>query len=273
MEYSIVFSDVDGTLLNSRRELSAKTLFSIRSLRERGIPFVIISGRSPSGIYPIQERYGFRSPVVSFSGALILDENRKVLYSRGILPEVAEEVISFVEKNRFDCTWNIYSGEEWIVKSKRDPRIIREESIVHAVAREGNVHTLPRGADIGKILCMCNPDCLPDIETGLKAAFPELYIVRSSDILLEVMPGGVTKSSAVKELCGMWNIPLEKAVAFGDNYNDIEMLETVGMPFLMGNAPKELKDRLANMTDSNDDDGIYNALVRTGLIPQSDENG
>jgi len=82
------------------------------------------------------------------------------------------------------------------------------------------------------------------------------------------MPSGVTKSSAVKTLCELWNIPLESTVAFGDNYNDIEMLETVAQPFLMGNAPDELKTRFSNVTASNDEDGIYKGLVKTGLLSE-----
>ena len=266
MTYKIVFSDVDGTLLNSEHQLLPNTLASIRALQKRDIPFVIISARSPSGIYPIQEEYDFRSPVISYSGALILDENRKVLYSKGFSRKVAKDVVDFIEKNDFDCTWNIYSMDTWIVKDKKDPRVIREENIVHAMAVEGTVDMLDDDADIGKILCMCNPDCILDIEQKLKAAFPALSIAKSSDILLEIMPTGVTKSSAVKTLCKLWDIPLEDTVAFGDNYNDIEMLETVAQPFLMGNAPEKLQKRFQNVTASNDEDGIYKGLIRAGVI-------
>lgn len=272
MSYKIVFSDVDGTLLNSNHQLLNNTLYAIRQLQQRDIPFVIISARSPSGIYPIQETYGFRSPIISYSGTLILDEQRKALYVSGLVKKQAAEVIDFIEEKQFDCSWNIYSWnvedsvDTWIVKSKQDPRILREESIVHASAVKGTIHMLPDTAKVGKILCMCNPDRIMEIEQALKAEFPELSIAKSSDILLEIMPNGVTKSSAVKTLCELWNIPLTDTVAFGDNYNDIEMLETVRMPFLMGNAPKELKGRFPNVTDSNDEDGIYKALKQIGLI-------
>ena len=80
------------------------------------------------------------------------------------------------------------------------------------------------------------------------------------------MQSGVTKSSAVKALCELWEIPLEDMVAFGDHYNDVEMLETAGMSFLMGNAPEELKQRFHNVTDSNDEDGIYHGLAKIGMI-------
>ena len=268
MGYGIIFSDVDGTLLNSEHQVLPGTLSAIRLLEQQGIPFVIISARSPSGIYPIQEKYHFKSPIISYSGALILDENRKILYSKGFSREIAKKVIGFIEKNQFDCSWNIYSLDTWIVKYRHDPRIIREENIVQAKAIEGTADMLPDNADIGKILCMCNPDCILDIEQELKSAFPSLSIVKSSSILLEIMQNGVTKSSAVKTLCKLWNVSLEDTVAFGDHYNDVEMLETVAMPFLMGNAPEELKSRFSNITESNDNEGIYHGLSKIGLVPE-----
>ena len=90
MGYGIIFSDVDGTLLNSEHQVLPGTLSAIRLLEQQGIPFVIISARSPSGIYPIQEKYHFKSPIISYSGALILDENRKILYSKGFSREIAD---------------------------------------------------------------------------------------------------------------------------------------------------------------------------------------
>lgn len=69
----IVFSDVDGTLLNSRHELTPLTEQAIRTLKEQEIPFVIVSARSPSGINSILTEYDFRCPIVSYSGAVIMD--------------------------------------------------------------------------------------------------------------------------------------------------------------------------------------------------------
>lgn len=269
VNYKIVFSDVDGTLLNTRHQVLPGTLLAIKSLQKQDIPFVIVSARSPSGIYPIQEKYGFNCPVISYSGALIMDESKRVLYSKGFSRDLAGKVIEFIEASRFDCSWNIYSKDTWVVKDRKDPRVAREENIVQAKAVEGTVEILSEDADVGKILCICDPDCILDIERKLKKEFPSLSVVKSSEILLEVMHGSVTKGSAVKTLCGMWGIPLSNTVAFGDNYNDVEMLETVAMPFLMGNAPEELKIKFPNVTESNDEEGIYAGLTKIGLIPKA----
>ena len=82
MQNTIVFSDIDGTLLSSDLTITPQTLRAIRQLQARQIPFVIISARSPSGIYPILTAHGFNCPIVAYSGALALDENRQVLTIR-----------------------------------------------------------------------------------------------------------------------------------------------------------------------------------------------
>ena len=86
----IVFSDIDGTLLTSEHKLSKNTLFAINKLQEKNIDFVIISARSPSGIYPILLKNNFSCPIISYSEALILDKDKNVLYHKGMNKEEAE---------------------------------------------------------------------------------------------------------------------------------------------------------------------------------------
>ena len=88
----IVFSDVDGTLLDSGHRIGSYTARAIAGLRERGVPFVIVSARGPSGIYPIFHRYGFRAPIISYSGALVLDEEGRMLFHRGMPKDKAGEI-------------------------------------------------------------------------------------------------------------------------------------------------------------------------------------
>ncbi|MDL2232741.1 Cof-type HAD-IIB family hydrolase [Ruminococcaceae bacterium OttesenSCG-928-L11] len=261
----IVFSDVDGTLLNSEHKITPLTEAAIKKLQQNGIPFVIISARSPSGIYPILAEYGFACPIISYSGALILDEERKVLFHKGIKKANAKTIIQTIEDNRFDLSWCAYSLDQWIVKDKSDPRIIREETVVKAVATQGCIDDIA-DAEVNKILCICNPAKIIEIENALKAAFPQYSIVKSSNILLEIMEAGITKATAIETLCGLWDIAISDAIAFGDNYNDIEMLELAGHGVLMKNAPEELKQRIKIHTDDNDHDGIYRKLSELNLL-------
>jgi Cof subfamily protein (haloacid dehalogenase superfamily) len=264
--YKAIFCDVDGTLLNNEHRMLDSTIDAIRQLNGKGIKFVIVTARGPSGIYPIFRRYSFVCPMVCYSGALILDEEGNILHSNGFLKETARAIISFIEQNKFDCTWNIYSMNSWIVKDRNDQRVKREERIVEAEAQEGTLSNLPQGATIGKILCMCNPDKTMEIESALKEKFPCLSIMRSSDILIEIMNKGINKGDSVRFLCDNWGISVEETVGFGDNYNDIDMLNTVSVPYLMDNAPRELKSKFSNITSSNQSDGIYQGLRKLELV-------
>ena len=121
-----VFSDVDGTLLNSAHRVTPRTAEWIRKLGEMDIPFIIVSARSPSGIYPIMKRNGFQSALIAYSGALIMDKDRNVLYNRQIPRDLAAGIERFfIEKKRsdirFDMSWCIYSADDWISPDRSDP--------------------------------------------------------------------------------------------------------------------------------------------------------
>lgn len=106
----------------------------------------------------------------------------------------------------------------------------------------------------------------PQAEIHLRECFPELSIAKSSDSLLEIMTDGVNKAAAVKYLCELRKIPLSRTMAFGDNYNDLEMLETVECGVLMGNAPSELQKHFSFITKTNAQDGIFLALKEFGIL-------
>ncbi len=262
----IVFSDIDGTLLDNNHRMLDSSYEAIKKLQKQDIPFVIVTARGPMGVYPIFKRYKFICPMVCYSGALIIGADGEIVYSNGFSKDTAKAIISFLDKEKLDCTWNIYTMDSWIVNNRSDARVAREEAIVEAASIEGDVDMLLDGAEVGKLLCMCNPNLTDEIETKLKTKFPHLSIVRSSDILVEVMNKGITKGKSVQIICEKWDIDLNNAAAFGDHYNDLDMLEAVGNPFLMGNAPAELKERIKNVTKSNEEDGIYYGLKKIGWI-------
>lgn len=255
----IVFSDVDGTLLNSEHKLTALNREAIRRLEEQDIPFVIVSARSPSGIYSILKEYDFRCPIVSYSGALIMDTDGKVLYHEGMPVSEAVKIVRYIENSRLPVTWNVFSYDQWITPDRAHQEVVTEESIVKTQAQEGSIEDI-EGDEVHKIFCMCKPGTIWAVEEQLKKIFPQYSIMKSSSTLLEIMKAGVAKSDAVKVLCNLWDVPVENTAAFGDNYNDVEMLEAAGHGFIMANAPEELLKKFPEHARSNDEDGIYHAL-------------
>ena len=104
------------------------------------------------------------------------------------------------------------------------------------------------------------------MERTLGEKFPALNVVRSSKFLLEIMDKSVSKATGIKVLLKHYGFTLDEAVAFGDNYNDAEMLKLIPQSVAMANAPDAVKKLAAAVTDSNEHSGIYTYLVKIGVI-------
>lgn len=263
--YQAIFTDIDGTLLTSSHRVSPLTRQKLQECTDTGILFTPVSARSPFCIEPILKENHLTGCIIAFNGALILDEQRNILYENGIKLSDAKKLIRFLEHEHFDLSWQVYTASDWIVASREDPRIRREESIVGVQAQARPLDTLPEDSLVGKVLCLCNPVVTDTVSSILKEQFPEYSIVRSSPIHLEINAAGTNKASAVQWLCRHKGIPLEQVIAFGDNYNDVEMLQGVGTGVVMGNAPEDIKEQFPYVTEDNDHEGVAAGLNLFGI--------
>ena len=166
--YQVVFSDVDGTLLNDQHCITPLTLLAIKKIQ---IPFVIVSARSPSGIYPILEENDLVCPMICYGGGMILNHENEIIYEQGMETSLALKIINYIEANNFDIAWCVYSFDDWIVKDCLDPRIIKEEQIVKAKSRQGNQIEIKKLSKVHKILCICNPQHIYHLEGKLDIMF------------------------------------------------------------------------------------------------------
>lgn len=262
----IVFSDIDGTLLNDNKEITPKTLYAINELQKNNIEFVIVSSRPNFGIMPILKKYNFNCNIICYGGGVIINKEGKVLFNQGFLKEEAKEIIDYIENENLDLVWNLYDIDKWICKDVQNEAIKREEFLINYFAKQGNINSFDGNLPINKILCMSKEENSDKYLQILKQRFPNYNIVKSSNILIEVMPKFNNKGIGVKRMCEYLNIDSSSSIAFGDNYNDVDMLDVVNQSFLMDNAPKELKEKYKNITLSNNNDGIYYALCKLNLI-------
>lgn len=262
----IVFCDADGTLLDSRHRVLPGTLMAFEALRARGIPMVIVSARSPAGIRPIQREHGLKGPIAAYSGALTIDEDQKVIRSVTFPLALALEIIRFLERFPQKTVWNLYSDERWLTPDPFDPRVRNEEGIVKTRAERYVPGALPEDTGIHKLLIMGGSEVSSRVEEALRERFPHASVRRSSGILIEIMAESVGKDTAVRDLCARYGVPPDQAVAFGDQFNDEDMLRAVGTPVVMGNAPPALKERFPFVTEDNDHEGISTALKKLGMI-------
>ncbi len=265
MEVKIVFSDIDGTFLTENKTVSEKTELAVKTLLEKNIKFILVSARMPEAIYPITEKIGVNIPIISYSGGLVLTEEEKILHDKKISFDATKKTLLELKKY-LDISINYYSGRNWFVE-KIDARVQREMEITSATAELANFsELLVKNILPNKILIMTEPEICAKMEIELGEKFSELNVVRSSKTLLEIMDREVSKAEGIKILLKHFNFSVENALAFGDNYNDVEMLKFVGCGVAMGNAPDDVKKIADKITTSNEDDGIYNFLAKEKLL-------
>ena len=117
-------------------------------------------------------------------------------------------------------------------------------------------------SEIHKLLLMGDSVKILEIETKLKNDYPYLSISKSSPHYLEVMANGIHKGEAVSFLAAYYGVNIKDTIAFGDNFNDLDMLLTVGQGFVMANGPEIVQQRVGQTTTDNNHDGIAHVLNR-----------
>ena len=256
----IIFSDIDGTLLNQNHQVTPATAQAIKACVDKGLYFVPVSARMPEAIRPIIDSIGIPSPLIAYNGALIQAQDGTIVDSKVmVMPEVLS-VCRLVEKLGQDLAWNIYSYKDWYSSQQAHDLVHNEEVVVGLESQMVDLQDLADLKETHKVLVMCPPAKSDAILEKLKQSYPDLSIAKSLPHLIEVMATGIDKGQAVKTLVGYYRVPIAETLAFGDNYNDLEMLETVGQGVLMGNAPQALQERIGKVTLDNNHDGIAKVL-------------
>lgn len=259
---SVVFSDVDGTILNGAHQVSPRTAEAARSLLRCDVPLVLVSARMPEALESIRSELGNVGPAVCYSGAYVLDAAGAELLSRPIALGCALEVRDFVTCAIPDVCCMAYGYHTWVVSDRRDPRVMREERIVGVESVEGSLeeHFSERG--LHKFLLVGEPESVERAEREVAEAFPNLNVVRSSSILCEVMDGRVSKTEGIEAVCRHLGVSLRDVAAFGDGRNDIDMLRAVPESWAMANAPAEVRAAARRVTAlDNDHDGFAETVI------------
>lgn len=265
MTHKIIFSDIDGTLLNKDRQLSELTKEVIRELQTK-VPVVLISSRMPEAMRHLQhELHISHQPLICYNGGLILIDDKPVS-STQISLDILKDLHKF--NASLKCHLSLYHGEEWFVPSmdhwaKREesntrvtPAVMPNEDVIIKWEKEN------KGAH--KIMCMGEEEHIDKIVDHLTKNFgKELHLYRSKPTYLEVANREVSKLTAIKFLLEQhFHFSLEEAIAFGDNYNDYEMLKAVGMGIAVGNAKPEILEIANEITHHGKEDGVAKSLQK-----------
>lgn len=267
-EYSAVFCDIDGTLLNRGHRLTPATVAAVRAVAAAGARFILVSARMPDAMYPVQDELGLEAPMVCYSGALVLDERREPVHSVGIDMPTAADIKARLDRGWPDLATSVYAFGNWLVDDDQHPLVRLEVEITGVPARIGGVDDLPASGGVAhKIFCVGEPERILAAERALAEAHPELSICKSSPRYLEIMHGAATKENALRYLCRAMRLPREETVAFGDNYNDAGMIAAAGLGVAMGNAPESVRLAAGRVAPDHDHDGVAAVLRELPFRP------
>lgn len=263
MSYKLIFTDIDGTLLNKDRKLSELTKEVFQQLQKK-VPVVLISSRMPQAMRHLQhDLHIIHQPLICYNGGLVLIDNKPVSSTEIPLP-IIESLHQF--NSEINCHLSLYNGEEWYVPqmdqwAKREenntqvsPVVLSNEKVIEKWKSE------EKGAH--KIMCMGEKEHIDSITDFLTGNFQtKLHLYRSKDTYLEIANRKVSKLTAIKTLLEKhFHHKLEECIAFGDNYNDYEMLKAVGMGIAVGNAKPEILEIANEITHHGKEDGVAISL-------------
>lgn len=263
MNYQLICTDIDGTLLNKDRELSEATIAQVQ--RVNPIPFVLISSRMPNGMRHLQNEFGNAStPLIAYNGGLVIN-NGEVLHSTFIENNVLAEIINKCTNTTIHLS--LFHKDEWYVPSM-DYWAKREENntkVTPEVKCSKEVLTTWReeGKGAHKIMCMGDEQEIDALYKSLESTFSdEIMLYRSKETYIEISHKDISKKTAIDvilEECYP-TLTMDNVIAFGDNYNDIEMLKAVGLGVAVGNANYEVLKVADAVTDTNKNDGVAKAI-------------
>lgn len=262
-KYKIVFIDIDGTLVNDKKEITPEVKETINKLKEKNIPIILTSGRLPTGMLKYLDELELTDPFISFSGSLIFDGNRNIISEDGLTYNEASNIYNFYLDKKPPVAFNYYIGYKWYTDNPDHPSEIWEAKNIGLNPEEAEFYQTSKEGDIiAKCLFAGGLEELNQLEEELREAFPKLRVVRSHDYLLEISKDNISKSKSMEKIAKILDIPMNSTIAIGDNFLDLEMLENASLPIIMENAPASMKRLLRNVkvAPSNNENGVSKVL-------------
>jgi Cof subfamily protein (haloacid dehalogenase superfamily) len=273
MDFKLLVLDVDGTLLNNNREMSERTIKTLKKVQQNGVRIALATGRPTYGVLPFAKAIdldfndGF---IISYNGAKVLEASTgKVLFERAIDPKM----VPYLEKvaQRSGCALAYYENDEVVATDTNNEHIV-DEAQMNNMALRHVPYISEALEDLGEdkqawpteiIFVNDDEQVLSGIEEHLQKHLNGVMdTIHSNPYYLEIVGYQVGKSYAMSALVQKLGISMKEVLAFGDGVADINMLQMAGTGIAMANAPEEVKRCADYTTLSNDEDGAAIAIER-----------
>lgn len=276
MDIKAIVLDIDGTLLNDDKQLTAKTKAALIDAQKKGIKVILASGRPTSGMLKFVDELHmdqFDGLIVSYNGALVLDvSSQKELFSQPLSIENSKSILDHLKS--FDVKPMIAKDEYMYVNNVFDRILDLGDSgglfnIIEYESRGGNFQLCEKedlaafvDFPLHKILVAAQPEYLQENWEKILAPFEQSVSgMFSAPMYFEFTDKGIDKANALEQTLKPLGIHKEHIVSFGDGHNDLSLINYAGIGIAMGNAVAELKETADKITASNNEDGIAVALA------------
>ncbi|MDT7531217.1 Cof-type HAD-IIB family hydrolase [Sphingopyxis sp. SE2] len=259
MKVRLVVSDVDGTLVDSHKQLAEATVAAVKRLTDAGIRFTIISARPPSGMYWIAEKLKLGGLMGAFNGGMLLRADGRIAAQQFVPADLARDLLALYEK--YPVSRWLFADGEWLATDGHDNHVQREIKSANIQparnadfsAKLGRVDKLVAVTDDHDLLCNIEQEALA---LGKGRA----TIVRSQVYYLDATAREANKGAGIERLAKAFGVSLNETVALGDQANDIAMFRRAGFSVVMGQAGNEVKKEADEVSTSNDNLGVAHAI-------------
>lgn len=261
----LIAIDMDGTLLNSKKELLDETKQYFKNFHNKNTEtlLVLCTGRPETGIRPYLKDLGYLEEnhyIISQNGANIYESQTGKRVMDAFLDSKA--IQKWIELGKKHGVSVMGGGVDYYYCFDQEPTEWMEfdTKIVSGQLKRISIEE-SLNTDFYKLLLMGDEEQLNEFETFIPEVWrDEFYVVRSQKYLVEVLKKGVNKAYGLEQLARELNIEPSEIAAIGDAANDIEMLEYAGLAIAMGNASEEVKSISDIVTDTNENNGVIKAI-------------
>lgn len=255
-EVKAIVLDLDGTLLNSKKEVSERSIKVILEANNKGIVIIFATARPPRSVKDfLPQKLQAIAAAVYYNGALVKDDTMAYRKHYPIESAIADEIIEYVATYHPEAYLSIESEDIWYSHQILDYKDAMNTVINPIIVPLNELKKI----QASKILITDYP-----YYEQLQKQFGHKVNMVCTDAgtLIQIMAKGVSKDRAITDLCMQKNIPMSSVMAFGDDWNDLELFQACGFPIAMGNAIPKLKDVAYFITDTNDEEGVAQVLER-----------
>jgi hypothetical protein len=257
--FKLIVCDLDGTLLDGTKKISARTRGALQRAQSEGVAVAVATGRSFAMTQFFVDGFPLNGPQITYNGAAIVDSvSGKPFYLQALPAHLVTEVLGFLRRQHVFTSYFTEDDVFVLHRSKLEDALVPPE-MPPAKEVDDFVQVLHYPAI--KLVATAPRERIDDLRPVAEAAFAaSLYVTRTDHVLLEFLHPDVSKGAALTKVMDTLGLQASEVIAFGDSHNDIDLLRIAGTGVAMGNAGEEVRMMADMIAPPNTDDGVARVL-------------